>query len=637
MRAALLQDATPTVNGGGPCVELRVHGVGQIVHVRRRSPKTILADVNGTFSGGHLTALMGPSGAGKTTLLSILRAGRCSSGSVTMNGRPFSRRSRRLIVTVPQDDVLLAGLTPMEMLMYAAHLVLPRTSTRAEKVARVNAVLTELNLCGDDPSTRIGSVDKRGLSGGQRKRVSIGLELLTNPAVLLCDEPTSGLDAKMAADVVAILRALSRRGRTVVATIHQPSFQLFSAFDALLLLSHGRVAYSGATRGAAAHFGALGFPTPPHENPADYMMRLLQDAEEARGVDFVAEEAARQRAAHPASLAPHVGSQEPDAALAAAAPEASAGYAAQTAILVHRTLYDAFRDPSKVLKVVVLKSMVGLLTGTIWFGQGRSGSYADIFSISGALFMCVTTATLEVLLDTVLEYPLARALLMRELANGHYSLPAYYTARTLSNLVFACFNTTLVAVPVYLMVGLNMHAANFGIFASCLVLLELIGSCIGIIVGANSHDINDARTTLLPTLAPLLIFSGYVVPKANIPVYFTWAYYASFFQYAFGVLMINELGDREFDHDCPAQLAEEAIVDEILKHVFPNGTPPQWNWTLPTGNWTCTGHSYLARIDMWPVPHGGLQNYFVILGGYFFASFVGAYAILRWKTRSLLQ
>ena len=638
-RAALLPDDEPpsinTGNGGG--VELRAFGVIQTVRVRRRNAKVILDGIDGTFSAGNLTALMGPSGSGKTSLLTVLRAGRCTSGHLTMNGHPYTRRGRKLIVTVPQDDVLLAGLTALEMLMYTAHLVLPQATSKDSRLARVRAVLTELNLCGDDVNTRIGSVDNRGLSGGQRKRVSIGLELLTNPSVLLCDEPTSGLDAKMAADVVAILRALSRRGRTVVATIHQPSFKLYSAFDALLLLSAGRAAFCGATADAAKHFASCGFPTPPHENPADYMMRLLQDSDEARGVDLpalwaVSEAAARQRGA-PSLIDASSAWEGPKAPSAA-----SAGFVAQTRVLLRRTLWDAFKDPSKVFKVVCLKSMVGLLTGSIWFGQGRSGSFGDIFSISGALFMCVTTATLEVLLDTVLEFPLARALLMRELANGHYSLPSYYASRTLANLCFACFNTMLVAVPVYLMVGLNMHASKFGIFAGCLVLLELIGSCIGILVGSNARDINDARTTLLPTLAPLLIFSGYVVPKGNIPIYFEWAYYASFFQYAFGLLMVNELGDRYFEHDCPAQLAEEAVIDDLLLHLFPNGTPPSLaNWTHHQPRMNCTGHTYLAKIDMWPVPYGGLPHYFAILAAYLVASLIGAYAMLRWKTRAVVE
>ena len=558
------------------------------------------------------------------------------------------------IVTVPQDDVLLAGLTPLEMLVYAAELKLPRGDTKAARLARVHAVLAELNLGHDDMSTRIGSVDQRGLSGGQRKRVSVGLELLTNPAVLLCDEPTSGLDAKMAADVVAILRSLSsRKGRTVVATIHQPSFQLFSSFDSLLLLSSGRVAYHGAARDAASHFGALGCPTPCGENPADHMMLLLQDAAEARGVDFVAAWAAGGAAAAGPSLAADAEASSPLGAsgrgsvwvAACDAPSAARiGYGRQSWILLRRTLYDAFKDPSKVLKTMVLKSMVGMLSGTIWFGQGRSGSYSDIFSITGALFMCVTTATLEVLLDTVLEFPLSRSLLMRELANGHYTLPAYYTARTVANLVFACFNTVLVAVPVYFMVGLSLRADKFAIFAGCLVLLEFIGSSIGIAVGCTSKDINDARTTLLPLLVPLLVFSGYVVPYANIPLYFRWAYYASFFQYAFAILMINELGDRHFTHGCPAELAEEEIVREITNHLpngtFANGTLPPWwpaNWTLPPIHWTCEGHTYLAQIGLWPVRYGGLQNYFAVLIGYLAASFVGTYGVLHWTTQRLLE
>ena len=644
-QATLYADASDGSVNQGRGFELRVTGVGQSVRVRRGVTKTILSSIDGSFAPGNLTALMGASGAGKTTLLSVLRSGRSTVGTVTINGRRYSRQTRRLIVTVPQDDVLLAGLTPLEMLSYAAHLVLPRALGRAAKLARVHAVLTELNLCGDDVSTRIGSVDERGLSGGQRKRVSIGLELLANPAVLLCDEPTSGLDAKMAADVVAILRKLSRSGRTVVATIHQPSFALFSAFDELLLLTAGRVAFSGPTRDSAAHFSALGFPTPAHENPADYMMRLLQDSDEARGVNF----ALAWEASEAARLRQHATSEADAAAAESLLARADldgasggglqpVGYVYQTAVLLNRTLYDAFKDPSKVLKTVVLKTMVGLLSGTIWFGQARSGSYGDIFSITGALFMCVTTATLEVLLDTVLEFPLARALLMRELANNHYSLPAYYSARTLANLVFACVNTTLVAVPVYTMVGLSLQASKFGIFCGCLVLLELIGSCIGILVGCISRDINDARTTLLPTLAPLLIFSGYVVPYSNIPIYFRWAYYASFFQYAFAVLMINELADRTFDNECPAQLAEEAIVAEIEKALFPNATVPPWvNWTFPKVNWTCTGHSYLHHVDMWPVAYGGLQNYFAIIGGYLAISLTATYVVLHWRTHSRLS
>lgn len=236
----------------------------------RKVTKHILHSVSVSFEPGTLTGLMGLSGAGKTTLLSLLRSGRCTQGSITMNGSPFrSSASRAVIRTIPQDDILLAGLTAREALTYAASLSLPRGLTRAQREQRVSTVLTQLHLSAADAETKIGSVDSRGLSGGQRKRVSIGLELLANPSVLLVDEPTSGLDAKMAYDVVAILGRLAAAGRTVVTTIHQPSFALFSTFDALLVLDGGRVAYAGPQAAAAAHFGRLSFVTPPHENPGE--------------------------------------------------------------------------------------------------------------------------------------------------------------------------------------------------------------------------------------------------------------------------------------------------------------------------------------------------------------------------------
>ena len=194
-----------------PRVLIACSNVSHSVQVRvgccKAQPRQILTSVSCAFQPGSLTALMGPSGAGKTTLLSLLRSGRPSSGEVTLNGQPHGR-SRGLIRTIPQDDVLLAGLTAAEAPHFAAQLSLPRAACKA----RVAAVLAQLSLGPELAHTKIGSVHSRGLSGGQRKRVSIGIELLADPAVLLVDEPTSGLDAKMAQDVMSMLKSLSLAG-----------------------------------------------------------------------------------------------------------------------------------------------------------------------------------------------------------------------------------------------------------------------------------------------------------------------------------------------------------------------------------------------------------------------------------------
>lgn len=287
MQASLLESAIndeSVINSAAPPdagAILAAHKVSHAVRCRRgfcrSESKAILKEISCRFESSTLTAILGPSGAGKSTLLSVLRTGRCTSGSLTIDGVSYND-ARGAVASVPQDDVLLPGLTPLEMLGYAAELRLRGVSNREERKARVLAVLKRLHLDAVDINTRIGNVDERGLSGGQRKRVSIGLELIASPRVLLLDEPTSGLDAKMAWSVVRILRSLSRDGggQTIIASIHQPSWRVFTEFSSALILTRGAVAYAGSVDKILSHFSSLGFECGANENPADYFMFLLQ-------------------------------------------------------------------------------------------------------------------------------------------------------------------------------------------------------------------------------------------------------------------------------------------------------------------------------------------------------------------------
>ncbi len=159
-------------------------------------------------------------------------------GTVLLNGEPMVDMSyviKSLSNCIPQEDTLMFTLTPRETLRYTAELRLPEEMPRAAVYDRVEQIMAQLSLlkCAD---VRIGDVNNRGISGGQRKRVSIAMELITNPSILFVDEPTSGLDSKTAADVVSIINDLGKQGRTVVCIIHQPSYQVFLSFSKLLLL-----------------------------------------------------------------------------------------------------------------------------------------------------------------------------------------------------------------------------------------------------------------------------------------------------------------------------------------------------------------------------------------------------------------
>lgn len=250
--------------------------------------KTILKGIKGVVRPGEMLAMMGPSGSGKTTLLTAL-GGRLSSGSVgggrltgtiTYNNKPFSNKMKRNIGFVAQDDILLPHLTVLETLVFTALLRLPNELTAQQKAAQAEVVISQLGLSKCKNSV-VGSQMVRGVSGGERKRVSIAQEMLINPSLLFLDEPTSGLDSTTAQRIVSTLWEVANNGgRTVVMTIHQPSSRLFYMFHKILLLSEGNTMYFGKGSEAMDYFSTLGYAPSVPMNPSDFLLDL------ANGMSF---------------------------------------------------------------------------------------------------------------------------------------------------------------------------------------------------------------------------------------------------------------------------------------------------------------------------------------------------------------
>lgn len=237
--------------------------------------KVILKGVSGTVQPGEMLAMLGPSGSGKTTLLTALggRLGGRLYGSITYNGEPFSNTIKRNTGFVTQDDVLYPHLTVTETLVFTALLRLPNNLTKEEKIVLAKDVIEQLGLtkCKD---SIVGSTHLRGVSGGERKRVSIGQELLINPSLLFLDEPTSGLDSTTAQRIVSTLWDLARGGRTVVMTIHQPSSRLYYMFHKVLLLAEGNPVYFGKGSEAIEYFSKIGYSPALAMNPCDFLLDL---------------------------------------------------------------------------------------------------------------------------------------------------------------------------------------------------------------------------------------------------------------------------------------------------------------------------------------------------------------------------
>ena len=219
-----------------------------------------------------MLAMLGPSGSSKTTLLTALggKLGGLLDGSITYNGKSFSNSMKRNMGFVTQDDVLYPHLTVAETLVFTALLRLENTFTKEEKIMHAESVITQLGLTKCKNSI-IGGQFLRGLSGGERKRVSIGQEMLINPSLLLLDEPTSGLDSTTAQRIVSTLWELAKGGRKIVMTIHQPSSRLFYMFDKVLLLSEGNPLYFGERSQVMDYFSSIGYaPAVPMNLPISF-------------------------------------------------------------------------------------------------------------------------------------------------------------------------------------------------------------------------------------------------------------------------------------------------------------------------------------------------------------------------------
>jgi len=376
--------------------------------------KTILSGCSGEIKPGGLLAIMGSSGAGKTTLLNLL-AGRVtsakgskSSGRVLVNEekRDFSK-FRQVASYVLQDDDLFAELTVREQVEFGAMLRLPNTMPTEKKQLAVDRVITELSL-SKVANTNIGNELTRGVSGGERKRVSIGTELVTNPSMLFLDEPTSGLDAFNALNVITTLRRLAYNGRTVVTTIHQPRSNIFSQFDMLLLLSQGRVMYFGPAQDAVAYFSALNFHCPAQFNPADYFIDLISVDSRSPDAEAITKKRVAVLADKHSNSAPLITDYGEDSEMGSMA---KLGEPTDTVVELRSTKYqNSWVTELRYLAVRAFKLMVrertsnfsrlgqtivfSILLGLIWLNAGRGDTSDEARSLIGILFFLLINRTL---------------------------------------------------------------------------------------------------------------------------------------------------------------------------------------------------------------------------------------------------
>jgi len=509
--------------------------------------KYIVHHVSGLAQPGTITAIMGPSGAGKTSFLDIL-AGRKNTGEVTgpvlVNGHHRTKTFKRISGYVLQEERMLGTLTVREHLTYVAELRLPSSMPYTLKMRRVQCVLQDLGIEHIAESV-IGTDMSRGISGGERRRLSIAAELVTDPAILFLDEPTSGLDSYSAHGLMQTLMHLARtKKRTILMSIHQPGSNIFALFDNLLLLCHGKQVYWGPARAALDHFEELGHPCPENYNPADHFIDTVQTCNEEEIKTLCKKYQASPVAQELKNALTSIQAQDspadtrPDMHLNG---EYASSWLKQCYMLSKRTLLNNLRNPYLLRTQYSLTILLAALIGIIFWK-----SDTDINGIQnrlGCMFFLVSLLAFASMssIDTFFQ---ERAVFLRERANGMYRTSAYFVSKALCDVIpMRVIPPLLLGAIVYYMIGLREGAVHFVVFLSVLVLVSLVSGSMSLAISSAIPSLSVGNLIAVLLLLFYMLFGGFLLSKTSMPSFIKPLKLLSFINYGFEILAVDQLND----------------------------------------------------------------------------------------------
>ncbi|XP_024372303.1 ABC transporter G family member 10 [Physcomitrium patens] len=519
-----------------------------------KGSKYILKHITFDARPGEVMAVAGPSGAGKSTLLEVL-AGKIRpsspSTSILVNGHPMDRQHfRRISGYVMQDDALFPMLTVRETLIYSARLRLPSVVPMTEKAARVEALMAELGL-SHVAGSRIGNESIRGVSGGERRRVSIGVDLIHDPAVLILDEPTSGLDSAAALHVCSMLRAMAvSRNRTIILSIHQPGYRILQLFHAVLIMAQGSVVHHGSLDLLTQRLKAAGHSIPAQVNVLEYAIDSIDALDQTdrssifsvRGKTdlpiLTLQELFELEPSRPTTpMTTNSNSTSPSHDEGTDKINFANSRCKEIAILSHRFLKNVIRTKQLLTARTIQALGCGCGLGTIYLhmGFGTPGMQKRVGFLAFTLTFLLTSS-IEVLPIFLEE----RNILTRETSRGAYRVSSYVLSSTLVFLPFLLFIALLYAGPVYYLVGLAPQVDAFLFFLLVIWLILVTANSFVSFFSALVSNFIMGNTIVTGVMGAFFLFSGYFIAKDYMPKYWLFAHYLSLFKYPLDALLINE-------------------------------------------------------------------------------------------------
>ncbi|XP_028778960.1 ABC transporter G family member 29-like isoform X2 [Neltuma alba] len=538
----------------------------------------LLKDVTGAFRPGVLTALMGVSGAGKTTLMDVLagrKTGGYIEGDIRISGFPKKQETfARISGYCEQTDVHSPQVTVYESLIFSAFLRIPKEVSQKEKKKFVEEVmdLVELNNLKD---AIVGIPGVTGLSTEQRKRLTIAVELVANPSIIFMDEPTSGLDARAAAIVMRTVRNTVDTGRTVVCTIHQPSIDIFEAFDELLLMKRGgQVIYSGPlgrhSQKIIEFFEAIeGVPKIRDKyNPAAWMLEVTSIAAEVRlGIDFAEQYKSSSLYQRNKELVKELSIPPGGANDLYFESQYAESTWGQFKYCLWKKWWSYWRNPAYNLVRFFFTLVTGLLMGTIFWGFGkRRKSWNDLRVVIGAMFSAVQFVGVNNCSTIQPVVGVERTVFYREKAAGMYAGLPYAIAQVVIEIPYIFIQCTYYSIIVYSMIAFEWTAAKFFWFYFICFFSFLYFTYYGMMSVAVTPTTQLAAIFSSAFYGLFNIFSGFMIPRPRIPKWWSWYCWICPVAWTIYGLIVSQYGDVEDRIEVPGMDNGQPIKEFIQSY-----------------------------------------------------------------------
>jgi len=520
----------------------------------------LLTDVSGYLKPGMMVLLLGPPGAGKTTLLELLSGRKMVNsdsrifGEILVNGTPWTNDFNRIVGYVTQEDRHFATMTVRETLEFSSLLRNQKYVAYDQRISRVQIVLDQLGL-SHTANTLVGNELLRGVSGGERKRVSIGVELVKGPGMLFMDEPTTGLDASAAYDVTKALRKIADRGIGVMCSLLQPSQELYDLFDHVLVLDSRRCVYFGPSSKVLDHFHDAGYDCPPNKNIAEFLLEVATPKRDKYRNDKPVSDL--ETFYKQSDQYTEVGRQlwegvapPPDAVTTLPSNSSYAtGAFFQALMCTKRAFTNLFRNPGALRARAVRAIIVGLLLGTLFWNMGLDQQGAQ--NRISLMFFCITFTAM----GSVASIPQVceeRALFLHQSAAHFYKTISYFASAVIVDIPLSSAETVLFATLVYWMTGLyhqEVHAGvvSYVMFVLILLLTNLASRQLCRLCAAITPNQGLASSIAPAALSMWLVFSGFLIPRNSMPIYWLWMNLFSVFRYTLESLAINEMEHLTFE------------------------------------------------------------------------------------------